>query len=107
VYPISRPTAPVPTKEGGAPLPLSERQFFSIRGLPLPTSNLIAYDDEYISTALGHVGHLILMLSKYMAVPLRYPIVYRASRSAVCDNVQGNTEYVTTHLINFLAHAPV
>ncbi len=44
-------------------------------------------DDEQCSTALGYCGHLVLMLSKYLGVPLRYRIIYKSSRSDICDDV--------------------
>ena len=59
---------------------------FAIRGLDLPY-NYEAKDDEVVSSALGYVTHLMLMLSKYLQIPLRYQLVYSASRSAVRDRV--------------------
>jgi hypothetical protein len=75
-----------------------------------------AFDDEQISTALGYVAHLLIMLSKYqnvctlssflfpvsfrpslsrshlfvvpsLQIPLRYRILYKASRSEITDDV--------------------
>jgi len=53
----------------------------------LPNHNLQTHDEEEISTALGYCGHLVLMLSKYLLVPLRYRIIYKGSRSDICDDV--------------------
>jgi hypothetical protein len=46
-----------------------------------------------VSTALGYVVHLLLLTSKYLEVPLRYTLMYHASRSFVKDPVynSGNT----------------
>ena len=64
---------------------------FAIRGLDLPY-NYEAKDDEVVSSALGYVTHLMLMLSKYLQIPLRYQLVYSASRSAVRDRVAPGRE---------------
>eukprot|EP00968_Pinguiococcus_pyrenoidosus_P015575 scaffold1439_cov282-Pinguiococcus_pyrenoidosus.AAC.11 len=60
---------------------------WAIRGLELP-KDLSGKDDEHISSALGYAAHLVLMLSKYLAVPLRYQILYYSSRSAIRDEVR-------------------
>ena len=53
---------------------------FAIRGLDLP-HNYEAKDDEVVSSALGYVTHLMLMLSKYLQIPLRYQVrVFRISK---------------------------
>eukprot|EP00904_Undaria_pinnatifida_P005670 jgi/Undpi1/2232/HiC_scaffold_12.g05618.m1 len=61
---------------------------YTIRGLELP-ADLYSVDDERISSALGYTAHLVCMLAKYLQVPLRYQLIYNASRSAVRDNVTG------------------
>jgi hypothetical protein len=76
IYPIS-----------SSPSTKDEPRMYTIRGIRLPNANLINYEEEQISTALGYCGHLVLMLSKYLQVPLRYRIIYRASRSDICDDV--------------------
>jgi len=53
-----------------------------IRGLELP-SDFSSLDDEHVSSALGYVCHVTLLLSKYLQVPLRYELIYSASRSLV------------------------
>ncbi len=66
---------------------------YTIRGIKLLATNSISNastnsdGDEQSSTALGYCGHLVLMLSKYLGVPLRYRIIYRSSRSDICDDV--------------------
>eukprot|EP00898_Chlorokybus_atmophyticus_P007818 jgi/Chlat1/8037/Chrsp71S07513 len=42
-------------------------------------------DHEAVATALGYIAHLVLLLAKYLDVPLKYPIVFAASRSLVKD----------------------
>ncbi len=44
-------------------------------------------DDERISSALGYTAHLVCMLAKYLQIPLRYQVIYNASR---CDVVPSN-----------------
>lgn len=44
-------------------------------------------DDDQVATALGYVCHVLLMLSKILDIPLRYRIVYHASRSIICDDI--------------------
>jgi len=66
------------------------RPLFMIREVPLPNAQLSGMDDEQISTALGYVTHVVFMLSKILCIPMRYKLVYRASRSAVCDEVQSS-----------------
>ncbi|CAM9127267.1 unnamed protein product [Choristocarpus tenellus] len=61
---------------------------YTIRGLELP-SDLYTVDDERVSSALGYCAHLVCMLAKYLQVPLRYQLIYNASRSAVRDNITG------------------
>eukprot|EP00903_Cladosiphon_okamuranus_P012891 g12037.t1 len=61
---------------------------YTIRGLELP-ADLYSMDDERISSALGYTAHLVCMLAKYLQVPLRYQVIYNASRSAMRDNVTG------------------
>lgn len=55
---------------------------YTIRGLELPT-DLYSIDDERVSSALGYTAHLVCMLAKYLKVPLRYQLIYNASR-CVC-----------------------
>lgn len=44
-------------------------------------------NDEQVSTALGYVVHLLLLVSKYLEVPLRYQLLFFASRSLIKDPV--------------------
>ncbi|KAK4803927.1 hypothetical protein SAY86_003744 [Trapa natans] len=38
------------------------------------------------ATALGYVGHAVLLIASYLQVPLRYPIHFGGSRSYILDN---------------------
>ena len=68
--------------------PLEKDQGWAIRCLELPRDlSSGAFDDDHISSALGYVVHVTVLLSKYLQVPLRYQLVYAASRSAVRDRV--------------------
>lgn len=71
------------------PITLTESNEYAIRDLELP-ADLNMRDDEHISSALGYVVHLVLLLSKYLEVPLRYRLIYNASRSMIKDPVLSN-----------------
>ena len=57
---------------------------YCIRGLELP-SEMSSIDDDHVASALGYVAHLLILLSKYLEIPLRYPIAYAASKSLIRD----------------------
>jgi hypothetical protein len=65
---------------------MSEHRYF-IRGLELPSDlhNGDVSEDE-VSAALGFVCHSLVMISKYLSIPLRYRIICNSSRSAVQDD---------------------
>ena len=67
----------------------SEKGFvFSIRGLAVPHEDSRGFgmnDEERISTALGYIAHMTMLLSKYMHVPLRFIPQYKGSRSCILD----------------------
>lgn len=77
IYPLTSKTQKSPAGQ--------TEKILTIRQLPL---NLNASDDDQVSTALGHVAHLVCMLAKYLEVPLRYRVVYMGSRSSIADDVQ-------------------
>lgn len=57
---------------------------YTISGVPLPYDvHDLAITDEQVSTALGFLCHFVALTSKYLAVPLRYGIVCKWSRSAI------------------------
>lgn len=63
--------------------PLPDRSLaFTIRGVHLPNSeNLDSASPESIASALGHVSHVIQLLSLYLGVVLPYPARSRSSSS--------------------------
>lgn len=68
----------------------SGEQEYRIRGLELPADVVNSpRDEELIASALGYVSHLVLMLSKYLEVPLRYALECKSSRSLIRDATVG------------------
>ena len=58
--------------------------YYTIRGLELNENSI--YRGDYISeTAIGYLSHLLQLISKYYEFPLRYQILYYASRSMIRD----------------------
>jgi hypothetical protein len=86
-------------------------KFFTISGFPLPNSDFTGSlpfcllfvpppfaltlsagcDEEIVATSLGHVAHVLFMISKYLDVPLRYPITPMCSRSVIRDEISRQT----------------
>lgn len=61
---------------------------FTIRGLHLPNSeDLDTEPPDKIAAALGHVAHVLLMLSFYLNQPLPYPITPRSSTTTIYDPI--------------------
>ena len=57
---------------------------YVIANLPLPKDiHSQSVTDEQISTALGFTCHALSLTSKYLAIPLRYQMVCKFSRSAI------------------------
>jgi hypothetical protein len=70
------------------PIVLLESGDYSIHGAELPAdchSAAVQRDDEQIATALGYAVHLLLLISKYFDIPLRYQLIFCASRSLIAD----------------------
>jgi len=78
IYPIEK----VPSSEAGG------KDRYAIRGVELPP--LDSSNDEQLSTVLGYIVHLMLLASKYLEVPLRYQLLFYASRSMIRDPLQAN-----------------
>jgi hypothetical protein len=51
-----------------------------------PLHAMMDADEEQTSTALGSIVHVVILLSKYFKTPLRYRLVYKASRSSIYDD---------------------
>ncbi|KAJ4442138.1 hypothetical protein ANN_12004 [Periplaneta americana] len=61
---------------------------FTICGVHLPNSEDFPGNDEVmISVALGFAAHLVQMISVFLQLPLRYPIIHFGSRSKIVDYV--------------------
>nr|CAD7408920.1 unnamed protein product [Timema poppensis] len=59
---------------------------YTVCGVHLPNSeDFIPNEEVMISVALGFVAHLVQMVSVFLQVPLRYPIVHVGSRSKIID----------------------
>ena len=56
-----------------------------IRGIELPPLDCPAKDEEQLATALGYIVHVVLLLSKYQQINLRYQLLYYSSRSMIRD----------------------
>lgn len=69
------------------PIQCLPEQHYFIRGIELPSDlhvGLVTEDE--ISAALGYICHSLVMLSKYLSIPLRYRIVCNSSRSAIQED---------------------
>ncbi|KZF26923.1 hypothetical protein L228DRAFT_280064 [Xylona heveae TC161] len=63
---------------------------FTIRGVPLPANSNFGEsdeDEEATAAALGHVAHVVYLLSFYLSIPLPYPVQPYASNSFVRDPI--------------------
>ncbi|KAM3837473.1 UV radiation resistance-associated gene protein isoform 2-T2 [Vipera latastei] len=70
------------------PIDTNDQEDYFICGVKLPNSeNFQAKDDGSIAVALGYTAHLVSMISYFLEVPLRYPIIHKGSRSAIKDNI--------------------
>eukprot|EP00597_Dinobryon_sp_UTEXLB2267_P003444 CAMPEP_0170067822 /NCGR_PEP_ID=MMETSP0019_2-20121128/7014_1 /TAXON_ID=98059 /ORGANISM="Dinobryon sp., Strain UTEXLB2267" /LENGTH=377 /DNA_ID=CAMNT_0010275285 /DNA_START=539 /DNA_END=1672 /DNA_ORIENTATION=- len=55
-------------------------------------------EDELVAAGLSYVAHLLILASKYLAVPLRYQIIFMGSRSMIRDIVSSNSAHSTLPL---------
>ncbi|XP_061485035.1 UV radiation resistance-associated gene protein isoform X2 [Rhineura floridana] len=70
------------------PIDLNDQKDHFICGVKLPNSeDFQAKDDGSNAVALGYTAHLVSMISFFLQVPLRYPIIHKGSRSAIKDNI--------------------
>ncbi|KAA8586469.1 hypothetical protein FQN60_000305, partial [Etheostoma spectabile] len=44
-------------------------------------------DDGSVAVALGYTSHLVLMISCFLQIPLRYPVIHKGSRSSIKDTI--------------------
>lgn len=65
-----------------------DKKGYSICCVHLPNSeDFNDRDDLMISVALGYVTHTLLMMSHFLDVPLRYPLIHQGTNSSVRDNL--------------------
>lgn len=70
---------------------LPDGKGFSIHNAHLPNSeNLLERGDQMSAVALGYVCHIVLMLSQFLNIPLRYPIHYCGSNSTIIDHISSS-----------------
>lgn len=70
------------------PIDLNDHKDYFVCGVKLPNSeDFQAKDDGSIAVALGYTAHLVSMISFFLQVPLRYPIIHKGSRSTIKDNI--------------------
>uniref|UniRef100_A0A8C3TPR0 UV radiation resistance associated n=1 Tax=Catharus ustulatus TaxID=91951 RepID=A0A8C3TPR0_CATUS len=70
------------------PIDLNNQKDYFVCGVKLPNSeDFQAKDDGSIAVALGYTAHLVSMISFFLQVPLRYPIIHKGSRSTIKDNI--------------------
>ncbi|KAK6516779.1 hypothetical protein TWF506_006668 [Arthrobotrys conoides] len=60
---------------------------FTICNLHLPNEPPEGHNEDVIAAALGYVAHLVYLLSFYLSVYLRYPILPKGSSSMVQDPI--------------------
>nr|XP_012325064.1 UV radiation resistance-associated gene protein [Aotus nancymaae] len=70
------------------PIDLNEHKDYFVCSVKLPNSeDFQAKDDGSTAVALGYTAHLVSMISFFLQVPLRYPIIHKGSRSTIKDNI--------------------
>ncbi|XP_034034916.1 UV radiation resistance-associated gene protein [Thalassophryne amazonica] len=70
------------------PVDVVNQSDYVICGVKLPNSDdFQAKDDGSVAVALGYTAHLILMISFFLHVPLRYPVIHKGSRSSIKDTI--------------------
>ena len=66
---------------------------FTIRGLHLPNATSISFsetDPAMTAAALGHVAHIVYLLSLYLTTPIPYPPTPHGSTSTILDPISTN-----------------
>lgn len=70
------------------PIDIGPKGSYYIVGVRLPNAESYAgCDDTQIAIALGHTCQLVLMIAKFLQMPLRYPMVHLGSRSIIRDHI--------------------
>ncbi|XP_040006073.1 UV radiation resistance-associated gene protein isoform X1 [Xiphias gladius] len=70
------------------PIDVANQSDYIICGVKLPNSeDFQAKDDGSVAVALGYTAHLVLMISCFLQIPLRYPVIHKGSRSSIKDTI--------------------
>ncbi|XP_051903787.1 UV radiation resistance-associated gene protein [Hippocampus zosterae] len=70
------------------PIDVANPSDYVICGVKLPNSeDFQAKDDGSVAVALGYTAHLVLMISCFLQIPLRYPVIHKGSRSSIKDTI--------------------
>uniref|UniRef100_A0A8C5EXI3 UV radiation resistance-associated gene protein n=1 Tax=Gouania willdenowi TaxID=441366 RepID=A0A8C5EXI3_GOUWI len=70
------------------PIDVANQSDYVICGVKLPNSEEFqAKDDGSVAVALGYTSHLVLMISCFLQIPLRYPVIHKGSRSSIKDTI--------------------
>ncbi|XP_076024867.1 UV radiation resistance-associated gene protein isoform X1 [Genypterus blacodes] len=70
------------------PIDVANQSDYIICGVKLPNSeDFQAKDDGSVAVALGYTSHLVLMISCFLQIPLRYPVIHKGSRSSIKDTI--------------------
>uniref|UniRef100_A0A673JSW5 UV radiation resistance-associated gene protein-like n=1 Tax=Sinocyclocheilus rhinocerous TaxID=307959 RepID=A0A673JSW5_9TELE len=70
------------------PIDVNNQNDYVICGVKLPNSeDFQAKDDGSVAVALGYTAHLVLMISNFLQIPLRYPVIHKGSRSSIKDTI--------------------
>uniref|UniRef100_A0A8C9W5Y8 UV radiation resistance associated gene n=1 Tax=Scleropages formosus TaxID=113540 RepID=A0A8C9W5Y8_SCLFO len=70
------------------PIDVNNQTDYVICGVKLPNSeDFQAKDDGSVAVALGYTAHLVLMISCFLQIPLRYPVIHKGSRSSIKDTI--------------------
>ncbi|XP_041948496.1 UV radiation resistance-associated gene protein isoform X1 [Alosa sapidissima] len=70
------------------PIEVNNQSDYVICGVKLPNSeDFQAKDDGSVAVALGYTAHLVLMVSCFLQIPLRYPLIHKGSRSSIRDTI--------------------
>ncbi|KAM9847227.1 UV radiation resistance-associated gene protein [Aulostomus maculatus] len=70
------------------PIDVANQSDYVICGVKLPNSeDFQAKDDGSVAVALGYTAHLVLMVSCFLQIPLRYPVIHKGSRSSIKDTI--------------------
>ncbi|XP_040037875.2 UV radiation resistance-associated gene protein [Gasterosteus aculeatus] len=70
------------------PIDVANQSDYVICEVKLPNSeDFQAKDDGSLAVSLGYTSHLVLMISCFLQIPLRYPVIHKGSRSSIKDTI--------------------